>query len=67
MEAMSAGLPVIGTDVGDNRYLIEDGYNGFIVPCMDVQVITDRILFLLNNEEIRKDQGSRSSRVLQPH
>ena len=60
MEAMSAGLPVIGTDVGDNRYLIEDGYNGFVVPCMDVQVITDRILYLLNNEKVRKEYGINS-------
>jgi glycosyltransferase involved in cell wall biosynthesis len=60
MEAMSAGLPVIGTDVGDNRYLIEDGYNGFIVPCMDVEIITERIRYLISNEEIRKEYGANS-------
>ncbi len=60
MEAMSAGLPVIGTDVGDNRYLIEDGYNGFIVPCMDVEIITDRIRYLINNEDIRREYGLNS-------
>lgn len=60
MEAMSAGLPVIGTDVGDNRYLIEDGYNGFIVPCMDVEIITERIRYLISNESIRKEYGANS-------
>jgi len=60
MEAMSAGLPVIGTDVGDNRYLIEDGYNGFIVPCMDVEIITERIRYLISNEDIRKEYGINS-------
>lgn len=60
MEAMSAGLPVIGTDVGDNRYLIEDNYNGFIVPCMDVEIITERIRYLINNEAIRREYGTNS-------
>jgi glycosyltransferase involved in cell wall biosynthesis len=27
MEAMVAGLPVIATDVGDNKYLVKDGFN----------------------------------------
>jgi len=60
MEAMSSGLPVIGTDVGDNRYLIEDGYNGYIVPCKDVGLIAEKLEYLINNEEIRKEYGNNS-------
>lgn len=32
IEAMSFGLPVVVTDVGGNRELIEDGVSGFLVP-----------------------------------
>ncbi len=60
MEAMSLGLPVIGTDVGDNRYLIEDGYNGYIVPCKDISLIVEKLEYLINFEEIRKEFGNNS-------
>ena len=33
LEAMSIGLPIVATDVGDNRCLVEDGIRcGFVVP-----------------------------------
>jgi len=60
MEAMSSGLPVIATDVGDNRYLIEDGYNGYIVPCKDVSLIVEKLEYLINFEEIRREFGNNS-------
>lgn len=55
-EAMSYGLPVIST----NRCiaaltLIRDYYNGFVVPIEDVEVLEDRIKYLLNNEDMCKD------------
>jgi glycosyltransferase involved in cell wall biosynthesis len=60
MEAMSAGLPVVATDVGDNRYLIVDSYNGFIVPCKDVSLIAEKLEYLINFEDIRKEYGNNS-------
>lgn len=32
IEAMCAGLPIVATDVGGVRELVEDGVNGFLVP-----------------------------------
>lgn len=35
MEAMSVGLPVISSDVGDVRYMVKDGKNGYLFPTDD--------------------------------
>lgn len=47
MEAMAAGLCVVGTH--ESGFPIEDGVNGYIVPGKDAQAIADKILFLMNN------------------
>lgn len=61
MEAMVAGLPVVATDVGDNRYLIQDGFNGFLVPRDDVSKIVERLEMLSESKDLRVDFGIRSS------
>ena len=43
MEAMLAGLPVIATDVGDNKYLVKNGINGYLVPCGDKNLIVTKL------------------------
>jgi len=57
MEAMSAGLPVVATDVGDNKYLIQDDFNGYLVKSRNIDAIVNKLSHLVENEEIRKEFG----------
>ena len=54
MEAMSMGLPVIGTDVGDVKYLIKEEYNGYIIDIGDYNKIAKRIEQLLEDDRTFK-------------
>jgi glycosyltransferase involved in cell wall biosynthesis len=65
MEAMIAGLPVVATDVGDNKWLIKNGQNGFIVPCRDIDQIVSKLEYLSGSEEIRKNFGQTSINVIE--
>ena len=60
MEAMAAGLPVVATNVGDNKYLIKDCFNGFLVPCRDINLITEKLEFLIKFEDTRITFGNNS-------
>jgi glycosyltransferase involved in cell wall biosynthesis len=65
MEAMVAGLPIVGTDVGDNVYLIKDGFNGFIVPCGDISLIVEKLDYLTKFEEVRSEFGLNSHTIIE--
>lgn len=51
MEAMMCGLPVVVSDVGDLADLVEDGVNGFLVPCRSPELFATRIVELLTNNQ----------------
>jgi glycosyltransferase involved in cell wall biosynthesis len=53
IEALACGTPVICSDVPGNTDLVEDGYNGLIYPVGDIEALTDRILRLCNDRELR--------------
>lgn len=55
MEAMAAGVPVISTDCpcGGPRSLIEDSTQGILVSCGDSSALASKIIFLLDNEDVR--------------
>lgn len=51
MEAMALGLPCISTDCrpGGAKTLITDGEDGLIVPVRDVNILAEKMAYLLNN------------------
>jgi len=51
LEAMSASLPVIISGNVGAKDLVRDGINGFVVDREDIEIISSRIIFLLNKEK----------------
>lgn len=64
-EAMACGLPVIVTDVADNRKWVEEGVNGFVVPIRDPQSLAEKIIYLLQNEKVRKKFGKINREIIE--
>ena len=58
MEAMAAGLPVIGTRAGGVPELVESGQHGILVPLGDCLGFASAMRTLLNNPEMRAAMGS---------
>ncbi len=54
-EAMACGLPVIATV--NSGSLVRDGQEGFLIPIRDVEALSEKIAFLYENEEKRREMG----------
>jgi glycosyltransferase involved in cell wall biosynthesis len=60
MEAMDAGLPVVGTDVGAMRELVAPGETGELVPAGDVEGLASAILRVLGDPRLARSYGERA-------
>lgn len=54
IEAQAANLPVVTTDVGGVRDIIQDSETGFIVPSDDVHSFAEKVLELIEDEKKRQ-------------
>lgn len=61
IEAATAGVPVITTDVGVARDVIVDGINGFVVPVDDSLAIKERILDVVEKKVVLGPRNPHSS------
>lgn len=63
IEAQYFGVVSIVTDVGGNAEIVEDGYNGFVVPSKDPSALAMAILKTLQDDELRYSLGINSKKV----
>ncbi len=59
MEAMAAGLPVVGADVNGINELVVNGETGLLAPPRDVEALTNALARLLQDRELRVEMGRR--------
>ncbi len=57
LEAMALGKPVVATDVGGNREIIEHGVNGLVVPQGNSEALAQSLVELLNDRAKAQAMG----------
>jgi glycosyltransferase involved in cell wall biosynthesis len=64
-EAATAGLPLLVSDAsGSGPSLLQDGYNGWVVPAGDVELWSDAMLRMSQSSPERLEEMSAGSRAL---
>lgn len=59
IEAQAGGLPVVTTDVGGIRDVVQDGVTGFITAKGDIETYAQKLRLLVNEDKMRKDFGKK--------
>ena len=60
MESMAMGISAVCSDIDGNLEAVVAGETGFIFPVNDYQMLVDKLLFLIRDEELRKEIGGRA-------
>jgi glycosyltransferase involved in cell wall biosynthesis len=62
LEAMASGRPVVVSDIAANREWIRDGENGLVVPAADSRALSDALVRLVDDPELRAKLGDAARR-----
>ncbi|RJP62043.1 MAG: glycosyltransferase family 1 protein [Candidatus Auribacter fodinae] len=65
MEKMAFALPIVATDSGELSSLVQDGYNGFIVDTEDMDSFYDRLMRLINDNQLRREMGRNGRKIIE--
>jgi glycosyltransferase involved in cell wall biosynthesis len=57
LEATACGRPIVTTDVPGCREVVREGKNGLLVPARDAQALSEALLCLIKNPELRAEMG----------
>jgi len=63
LEAMSFGIPIVATDVGETSQIIKNEITGLLAKC-DSQDIAEKICFLLENTEFSIKLGANARNLI---
>ena len=65
LEAMSCGMASITTNVQGNSELIKNGENGLLISPKNPKELAEKILYLLDNAELRKKLGENARKTIE--
>lgn len=57
IEALAAGVPVLGSDAGGTPEILEEGKSGILFKTLDEQDLAQKLIMLLTNEKLRSEKA----------
>jgi glycosyltransferase involved in cell wall biosynthesis len=54
---MGCGLPIVASDIGGIREVIQDGVNGLLFPMGNGKELASKIIYLMKNSEAAMEMG----------
>jgi len=54
IEACASGLPIVATDAGSNREIVENGVNGIIVPINNPDALSEGLYKMITDHKFRE-------------
>jgi glycosyltransferase involved in cell wall biosynthesis len=63
LEALSAGLPIVASDILPFRDLVENGVNGYRVPPLDYNAFATALQELIEHQDLRREMSKASLRI----
>lgn len=63
LEAMATGRPIITTDAPGCRETVIDGVNGFLVPVKNLNVLTEKMIWMIEHKEEAEIMGQESLKI----
>ena len=67
LEAMACGVPIVASKIGGIPAVVKDGENGLLVPPQDSEALADKIIYLLENEDVRKKLGKNGRKKVEEY
>jgi len=64
LHALAQELPMVITRVGDMPAMVEEGVNGFVLDDKDVKGISEKLMLLCGNEQLRNEMGKKSYELM---
>jgi len=65
LEGMAAAKPIVATDAGGTRELVDEGVTGYLVPVGAVDMLASRMITLCQAPAIRGSMGERARSIVE--
>jgi glycosyltransferase involved in cell wall biosynthesis len=67
LEAMATGMPVITAETCGMADIVEDGFNGLLIPPADARALEEAVVRMADSEELRSGLGRAAQKTMRRH